>query len=570
MECLFSFIYKQNMWHMLFGAGIAIVLYSWVSLAILKHSPILQKALNAIFAFLIVALIAFDTLVRKGNVWDVQLIPFHFLIEAKTQSEIYRSVFMNVLLFVPLGLFMPYAISDKCKRCAVWITILFAAVLSATIEFLQWRFNLGRCETDDVIFNTLGAAAGSLSFILYQKIKSNRERSGAMSEISQTQKILLNICGSALFGCAPQLSNPDYPEILKEAEQQTVFPLVENTIRKDFSKAQPLALKTIAKNIRVKQDHIEIHKLLSGENIPYTILKGLASARYYPEPLLRTMGDVDFIVGEKDFAKTDRLLRQAGFKPTHEDSIHIEYQRKTNGNLSVFEMHRQVNGIPKGEAQDKFHSLLNYIIESAQLCEDGYFVPSDFHHGLILLLHTASHLTHEGIGVRHLCDWCVFASHFSDDEFTAMFEQPLKSVGLWEFARALNAVCVKFLGAPEKIWSADVDNALIDALILDVLNGGNFGQKDTDRYNQIKFIANRDNNKVESRSAILQLFHTLNQKAKGRFRPVALRPLGWLIVSAEYLYMLLSGKRDIKNIQKTVKDAAERKEIYSKLHLFDL
>lgn len=50
--------------------------------------------------------------------------------------------------------------------------------------------------------------------------------------------------------------------------------------------------------------------------------------------------------------------------------------------------------------------------------EDGNMVcPSDFHHGLILLLHTSHNMLGERIGLCHLCDWTVFVNSFTKDKF---------------------------------------------------------------------------------------------------------------------------------------------------------
>ena len=65
------------------------------------------------------------------------------------------------------------------------------------------------------------------------------------------------------------------------------------------------------------------------------------------------------------------------------------------------------------------------IITSAErgnVSEVEYMVPTAFHHGLVMLLHVAGHLINTGIGLRHLCDWAVFAAKFSDEEFCEMFE----------------------------------------------------------------------------------------------------------------------------------------------------
>ena len=102
---------------------------------------------------------------RREENMELILMPFHSFLEAKTQPEIYRSKLMNVFLFFPLGLTLPFAVSEKWNRKAL-LTIVFAFVISFAIEFLQFHYHLGRAETDDVICNTLGAAIGTISYQL--------------------------------------------------------------------------------------------------------------------------------------------------------------------------------------------------------------------------------------------------------------------------------------------------------------------------------------------------------------------------------------------------------------------
>ena len=100
---------------------------------------------------------------RSSGAAEVQWTPFSSFKEAKVQPEIYRSMLMNVFMFFPLGLSLPYALPRQWKHQAL-VAILFAVVFSVLIEFLQYYYGLGRAETDDVICNTLGCAIGTLAF----------------------------------------------------------------------------------------------------------------------------------------------------------------------------------------------------------------------------------------------------------------------------------------------------------------------------------------------------------------------------------------------------------------------
>lgn len=330
----------------------------------------------------------------------------------------------------------------------------------------------------------------------------------------------------------------------------------------------PVALPThnatsavIAANIRVAYEHTELHELLTENNIPYVSLKGVASASYYPNPVLRTMGDVDFLIREKDFPRASALLEESGFTPEeNRGGIHVGFHRDN----STWEMHRSVNGIPEGTAGEKVEEYLSDIIETAVDYDEGngiVKVPDAFHHGLVMLLHTASHLTSEGVGLRHLCDWAVFVNHFTDDQFRFLFENKLKACGLWRFAQLLSLVSVKYLNLPYGQWMGDADADILEQLITDIMEGGNFGKKDQDRYRQIKYISNRGEHTVDQKSTVRQLWDTIGKKAKDT-------NTSRISVIADYARMVVSGERKLDN-KATVKNAAKRKNLYAEFHLFE-
>ncbi len=70
---------------------------------------------------------------------------------------------MNIFLFVPLGLALPFTLPAKWKHNFLW-AILIGLAFSCIIEALQYILALGRCEIDDVIMNTIGVAIGALAY----------------------------------------------------------------------------------------------------------------------------------------------------------------------------------------------------------------------------------------------------------------------------------------------------------------------------------------------------------------------------------------------------------------------
>ncbi|MBQ6885878.1 MAG: nucleotidyltransferase family protein [Clostridia bacterium] len=573
------FVYKQNILNMVLIFAICIIFVAIINSKIRFINNKLLMLINTFFLITSIVIIVLYTLVRDADKTEINLIPFctFFRIKNNGNTELTRSFFMNVFLFVPLGLSMPYVLSQKPRRWPVFVTIAFAAVLSVGIEFLQYYYHLGRCETDDVIANILGATVGTLSYLLYMKILKNQEKGSLMQKINNNQTILLDLCAKSLFDKDVTIPDElDCSELIEESKTQTVFPCCYSLIKDKCDDAHGKTFsQIIAKNIRVEYAHNEVHRVLSENNIPYVILKGVASASYYKEPMLRMMGDVDVLVRPNDIAKADKLLNSIGFITTDDidsDDMHIGYKRKDG---VACELHRKIGWAPNNSIGDIIKEYFNDIYDKSQeykTSNGGCIVPCKFHHGLILLLHTATHITHEGVGLRHLCDWAVFANSFSNEEFINTFEKPLKEMGLWRFAQLLTLCCVQHLGCDEKAWAGQADDDLIDGIVSDILNGGNFGNKDTDRYNQIKYISDRKDGTTAKKNPILQLFDSINEKTKKEFKFVnkskLFLPLGWLFTVVRYIYMVIVGKRTLDGVS-TVSEAKKRKDIYNAFKLYE-
>ncbi len=103
---------------------------------------------------------------RGGGARNVILIPFYSFYLAQRQKEYYRTMFMNVALFVPLGLFFPYADGGR-KRSRLLRILLTGVMFSFLIEILQFALMRGETEVDDVIMNTLGTLLGESSYLVF-------------------------------------------------------------------------------------------------------------------------------------------------------------------------------------------------------------------------------------------------------------------------------------------------------------------------------------------------------------------------------------------------------------------
>lgn len=393
---------------------------------------------------------------------------------------------------------------------------------------------------------------------------------------SKIEQILLDLLSNSMFG-ADRTINCDsakWPLVWREAYMQAVSLLAfsgeapENCNEQLLQKIREKLKDNVRSVIHVNKQHIRLHNILTKADIPYVILKGAASAAYYKDPLLRAMGDVDFLVDEADVERACKALEENGLtKNPKEHEKHIVYY-DDDGN---FEMHLVPAGVPKGAQGDKVKGLLKDILSESRMYSTDFgaiSLPSHFHHGLVILLHTCCHLTNEGIGLRQLCDWAAFVSTFSDKEFCEMFEEKLKSVGLWRFAQVLTTVCVECLGLPARSFTGDYEKETINDFIAEIFRSGNLGQKNATSV-QESVLVRSDNEKsflgnfISSINEIVYFYWGFTKKLK------FLLPVGWLFFGGRYIVRSLMGKRPKINAKELKDRTSVRNSLYDEIKLFE-
>jgi glycopeptide antibiotics resistance protein len=97
---------------------------------------------------------------------SINLIPFYSITEyiSGSTSNLKRFAFSNVVgnivIFVPLGLYLPLLKKDK----RVITNLLFIFLVSLFVEIIQGLFGLGASDIDDIILNCLGGWIGILGY----------------------------------------------------------------------------------------------------------------------------------------------------------------------------------------------------------------------------------------------------------------------------------------------------------------------------------------------------------------------------------------------------------------------
>lgn len=401
------------------------------------------------------------------------------------------------------------------------------------------------------------------------------EGKGIMVNFGKTQDTLLSLLGHNLFSVPYECdAEVDWLEVVKESRMQSVM-LIAFKNYKELPLDEQLSKKLEGRlfhnamsNARCFNDHTYLHSLLESGGIPYCILKGAASAHYYSDALIRAMGDVDFYVPPEQLERATEVLLSAGFERM---DINHKYHRIFKKDKIHCEMHFEPIGLPEGNMSDVFWDYWRSICDGSVIIKNDLVecrIPSPFLHGFILLSHFVSHLLSEGIGLRHVCDFAVFADHFSNEEFTDVFADKLKRVGLWRLAQLICLGAVDYMGMPYREWMGD-DHETAKELLTDILKGGNFGKKDSQRAYEGFFISDGETNGKKS-NRITQAFKSLNGVVdiywKHAKKFPLLYPVGWIYFSLRFVFRCITGKRKV-SVVGAYTESEKRQKLYEKLNI---
>ena len=366
--------------------------------------------------------------------------------------------------------------------------------------------------------------------------------------MQKEQLTLRALIRSSLWGKEP----PDDPGAAEEeARAQALIPL----LFPDTAEAR----RQSAHHIRILFAQDEILELFRSAGIPAIILKGSAAAYLYPDPLRRTMGDIDLIVPEDRFSDACGLAGQNGYVITPDtvrDPRHKEYVKDG----IHFEIHRHFSF--GGIDVEKY--VTDGLSRPETVTVEGHAVPiaPPLENGMILLAHAAGHLKGD-LGLRQIIDWMMYVhACLSDEAWNGGFREAAASCGLEKFAVTATRLCRKYLGLPDPItWCDGADEEVADALLESLLATGNFGR------------ANSSGSNVEKVSVGIKRFGFFrylkmagehNWKAYHRHK--WLKPLCPVYQIFRYAKQSLTVKRG-KKLSDDLDRAASRYELLKKLGL---
>ena len=538
---------------------------------------------NLILTALMAAAILYATLFsRAEGSTGLILTPFTALAAAQQQPELYREMLMNVFLFFPLGLTLSNALPQKRHRWVrIILTTLIGCILSAGIEYVQYRCALGMAEVDDVICNTLGAFIGSTSLLIAHAIEKSRERVRHTNmTLATTETQFLHIAKVAISGGDLPIEIVDWPAIFTLANQQKLLPILFEAVRKTPAAEENATLFAVTKQQVIGQvlnqtvrsaEFADLYRKLRTAGLHPVVVKGQLCGRLYPLKDHRISADDDLYIPDAEFMACHEQLLANGLTtdtPTDELATADEVSYTKKGSPLYIELHRHLFD----SAKDAHDELNHFFTDLTPVEIDGFLAMPPHEHLLYLLLHAYKHFVRSGIGARQFCDIGLWArAYHAEIDWQRLHEQ-CESVHAATFAAAAFRIAGDYLGIEFDLpapWDGSID---AEPLLHDTLCGGVYGSNDYTRLHSSTVTLNAVKaSRTGEKSSVLRTVFPKREYLEHRYpylkkRPYLL-PVAWVQRIAHYASEKQSGTDN--SASGSIKLAKERIELMKQYDIMD-
>ena len=526
-----------------------VLLIVWAMLSQHKNQK-KRTIINAALCFIAAFIILYATILTRtpGN-YELILTPFAALSAARQQPELYREMLMNVFLFFPLGLTLSNALPRKWHRWGrIILTTLVGCILSAGIEYAQYRYALGLAETDDVICNTLGAFIGSTSLLIAPAIEKYRERVRHTNMTPTTiETQFLHIAKAAISGGDLPAEKVDWPAIFTLANQQKLLPILFEAVRKMPAAEENVALFAVTKQQVIGQvlnqtvrsaEFADLYRKLRTVGLHPIVVKGQLCSRLYPLKDHRISADDDLYIPDAEFMTCHEQLLANGLTtdtPADELSTADEVSYTKGGSSLYIELHRHLF-----DSSEDAHDELNHFFTDINPVEmDGFLAMPPHEHLLYLILHAYKHFVRSGIGARQFCDIGLWAREYHAEIDWRRLHDQCVSVHAATFAAAAFRIARDYLGIDFDLpmpWDASID---VEPLLHDTLCGGVYGSNDLTRLHSSTVTLNAVKaSRTGEKSSVLRTVFPKREYLERRYpylkkRPYLL-PVAWVQRIAHY------------------------------------
>ena len=300
----------------------------------------------------------------------------------------------------------------------------------------------------------------------------------------------LQFCIGAVVKIPASMKNADWKVMYTIAKKQALIGVLFHGIKQLPKELAPdagllmqwmgMAQNIRQQNIRLFLDSAKVCKNFKQAGFRCCILKGQGNALLYPDPYMRTSGDIDiYIDGGRNRVMQyinkvcpNQVMRYHHVDfPVMKSAIEVHF----TPSYMFFPVHNR-------RMQKWFKKVMDLQCSNVVTLPDGYgeiTVTTTSFNVIYILSHLYRHIFSEGIGLRQLLDYYYVVSKYNVDiVICSSLQKELKHLGLRKFAGAVMYVLHEALGLPKEKMIAPMDEHEGRFLLDEIMLGGNFGQYD--------------------------------------------------------------------------------------------
>lgn len=297
--------------------------------------------------------------------------------------------------------------------------------------------------------------------------------------------------------------------------------------------------------------------------IPFLPIKGAVIASVYPDPQLRTMGDLDILVHAEDSEQIRNVLSPLGFQNIKWAETEWDYRR----NNTLFELQAEL--FHTGELHNReLEAFLNDPWSWAEPTASGEYRLDQSFHFLYLIAHIAKHLRWVGVGYRQFYDLAVLMQRSRESYDWNWIREQAERLDFLRFVEICLALNERWFGVPSPYPTDELTDDLFENVSNKIFADGVFGFDNKE--NRILALTRLQDcgDQIRFSTRIKATFHYLFPP----YRELAtsakysyLRGRRWLLPVA-WISRILRSKRKTSNLQQinvlmTASEADAKKQL---------
>ena len=220
-----------------------------------------------------------------------------------------------------------------------------------------------------------------------------------------------------------QYGDIDFNEIYRLAQEQSVVGLLAAGLEHvtDVKVPQTMALDIAGEVLQLEQRNRAMNQFVARlvadmrkAGIYTLLVKGQAVAQCYERPLWRACGDVDFFLSDDNYEKAKAFLI-----PMVSD-VETEYVGAKHLGMTIDGWMVELHGSLRVGLSNRINHELDEIytdtfnngsVRSWNNNGTQIFTLSKENDIVYVFVHLFNHFYKEGVGLRHICDWCRLMGH---------------------------------------------------------------------------------------------------------------------------------------------------------------